>query len=413
MSHDHVSLIAAYREELAHLHYSPVVIHNYSRNADLFLSYLAERKIALEEVTSETVSKYLALAVRRFRGRHGKAAARDWISIPRSGIHGLLKVALKQWPPEKVAASTGEALCRDVCNQYRTWLQEERGLARASIDALLWEARNFCAWHCGRADAAGFAGLSSRDIDAYFKTRAPGLRRRSLKDVAERLRSFLHHLHRAGHINDDLASRVIAPVLYAYESIPSVLSKDQITAILQSAVKDQTPKGLRDYAILRLLAVYGLRAGEIAHLKLSDVDWHAETLSIHHSKTGAHTLLPLMDQAGDALFQYLRHGRPKAAAVRDVFVRMRAPYEPLSSTGIYSAVRHRMEAAGVKPVGKRGPHLFRHARAVSMLRASIPRKVIGDVLGHRSTEATIPYLKLATEDLRSVALDVPGYEVRL
>ena len=120
-----------------------------------------------------------------------------------------------------------------------------------------------------------------------------------------------------------------------------------------------------------------------------------------------------MDQAGDALFQYLRHGRPKAAAVRNVFVRMRAPYEPLSSTGIYSAVRRRMEAAGVRPVGKRGPHLFRHARAVSMLRASIPRKIIGDVLGHRSTEATIPYLKLATEDLRSVALDVPGHEVRL
>jgi site-specific recombinase XerD len=255
--------------------------------------------------------------------------------------------------------------------------------------------------------------LSSRDIDAYFETREPGLRRRSLKDVAERLRSFLRHLQRAGHICADLASRVIAPVLYAYESIPSVLSKHQITAILQSARKDQTPKGLRDDAILRLLAVYGLRAGEIAHLKLSDVYWHAETLCVHHTKTGAHTLLPLMDQAGDALIQYLRHGRPKAATVRDVFVRMRAPYEPLSSTGIYSAVRKRMEAAGVTPVGKRGPHLFRHARAVSMLRASIPRKVIGDVLGHRSTEATIPYLKLATEDLRSVALDVPGQEVKL
>lgn len=413
MTHDHVGLIAAYCDKLAHLHYSPVVVHNYSHNADLFLSYLEERRIALEEVTPDTVAKYLTLAVRRFRGRHGKAPALDWVSIPRSGIHGLLKVALQKWPPDPIASSPSVAFCQSVCNQYRTWLHEERGLSRASIDALLWEARNFCAWHCGRDESAGLAELSSRDIDAYFEIRVPGLRRRSLKDVAERLRSFLRHLHRAGHINDDLASRVIAPVLYAYESIPSVLSKDQITAILQSTAKDQTAKGLRDCAILQLLAVYGLRAGEIAHLKLSDVDWHAETLSIHHSKTGAHTLLPLLDQAGDALFQYLRHGRPKAAAVRDVFVRIRAPYESLSSTGIYSAVRSRMEAAGVTPVGKRGPHLFRHARAVSMLRASIPRKVIGDVLGHRSTEATIPYLKLATEDLRSVSLDVPGNEVRL
>jgi len=69
-----------------------------------------------------------------------------------------------------------------------------------------------------------------------------------------------------------------------------------------------------------------------------------------------------------------------------------------------------MEAAGVKPSGKRGPHIFRHARAVSLLRAAVPRKVIGDVLGHRSMEATIPYLKLATEDLRAIALEIPGQE---
>lgn len=79
---------------------------------------------------------------------------------------------------------------------------------------------------------------------------------------------------------------------------------------------------------------------------------------------------------------------------------------------IYSEVRRRIEAAGVKPIGKRGPHIFRHARAVSLLRASVPRKVIGDVLGHRSTDATIAYLKLATEDLRAIALEIPGQEVR-
>ena len=72
----------------------------------------------------------------------------------------------------------------------------------------------------------------------------------------------------------------------------------------------------------------------------------------------------------------------------------------------------RIEAAGITPSGKRGPHIFRHARAVSLLRASVPRKLIGDVLGHRSTESTIPYLKLATEDLRAIALEIPGQEVR-
>jgi integrase len=85
------------------------------------------------------------------------------------------------------------------------------------------------------------------------------------------------------------------------------------------------------------------------------------------------------------------------------------PYRPLRTFA--SEVRSRLSAAGVKPPGKSGPHIFRHARAVEMLRASVPQKIIGDVLGHRSTEATIPYLKLATEDLRAIALDVPGSEV--
>jgi integrase/recombinase XerD len=167
--------------------------------------------------------------------------------------------------------------------------------------------------------------------------------------------------------------------------------------------------GLRDCAILQLLSTYGLRAGEITHLRLNDIDWRAETLRIRHSKTGTHSLLPLMKPVGEALMTYLRDGRPQTDA-REIFIRSRAPYRAMSR--IYSEVRRRMEAAGVKPSGKRGPHIFRHARAVSLLRASIPRKVIGDLLGHRSTEATIPYLKLATEDLRAIALEIPGQEVR-
>jgi integrase len=167
--------------------------------------------------------------------------------------------------------------------------------------------------------------------------------------------------------------------------------------------------GLRDYAILQLLASYGLRAGEVSRLRLDDIDWHAETLHIRHSKTGAHSLLPLLETVGEALVEYLRHGRPETD-VREIFVRTRAPYVPM--VRIYSVVRQRIEAAGIMLSGKRGPHIFRHARAVSLLRASVPRKVIGDVLGHRSTESTVPYLKLATEDLRAIALEIPGQEVR-
>lgn len=409
MSHDHRDLIEQFREALTQQRYNPVAVHNYCRNADYFLHYLVERKIALEAVTPTEVSNYLRLAVRQFRKRHGRAPARYWVSIPRAGIHGLLMLALKRWPPEPATSDAGELLCREVCNQYQTWLREERGLAAASIDALMWEARYFCAWYIGRSDTPSFMDLGIRDVDSYFEMRAPGLRRKSLKDVAERLRSLMRHLHRTGRTAADLTPQIIAPTLYAYESIPSTLSLEQIATVLKSARKDQSPMGLRDYAILQLLSIYGLRAGEITHLRLEDIDWRAETLHIRHSKTGAHSLLPLMEPVGEALISYLQHGRPKTDA-REIFIRSRAPYRRMAR--IYSEVLRRMEAAGVRPSGKRGPHIFRHTRAVSLLRASVPRKVIGDVLGHRSTEATIPYLKLATEDLRTIALEIPGQEVR-
>jgi site-specific recombinase XerD len=409
MSPDPSVLVAQLREALTQQRYNPVVIGNYCRNADYFLSYLATREIALETVTPTDVADYLRLSVRQFRKRHGRAPARYWIGIPRSGIHWLLKLALKRWPPEPAATDVGELLCREICDQYQTWLREQRGLAAASIYALMWEARHFCAWYIKHSGAASFADLNVRDVDAYMEMRAPGLTRKSLKDVAERLRSLLKHLHRTGRTAVDLSPHVVAPLLYAYEGIPSAISSVQIVTVLGSVQKDRSPMGLRDYAILQLLATYGLRSGEISHLRLDDIDWRADILNIRHSKSRARSQLPLLEPVGEALIDYLRNGRPETD-VREIFVRSRAPYVPM--VRIYSEVRRRMEAAGITLSGKRGPHIFRHARAVSLLRASVPRKVIGDVLGHRSTESTIPYLKLATEDLRAIALDIPGQEVR-
>jgi site-specific recombinase XerD len=271
----------------------------------------------------------------------------------------------------------------------------------------MWEGRNFLSWYAARNPLDDLRKLNVRDIDIYFEMRAAGLRRRSLKDVAERLRSLMRFLYMMDCIGIDLAPRIIAPVLYAYESIPSALSAEQISAVLKNTRKDRSPLGYRDYAMLLLLSTYGLRDGEITRLRLEDIDWRAETLHIRHSKTGASSKVPLMAEVGEALLNYLRRGRPKTDA-REIFIRTRAPYRRLSS--LYSEVRRRLEDAGVKPVGKCGPHTFRHARAVSLLRASVSRKVIGDLLGHRSEEATLPYLKLATEDLRAIALDIP--EVR-
>lgn len=408
MSNTGRELIAELNVVLTSQQYSPVVIGNYCAYARGFLDYLARWNIPVADVTEAQVSQYLRHAIRSFRKRHGRPPGPSWHAIPRSGIHALLRLAQGQWPPAPKAACAEEALQLAIRDEYETWLHEERGLAVPSITALMWEARHFLAWQIGRCGVDSLKELSVSEIDRYMDLRAPGLTRKSLKDVAERLRSLLRYLHRTRRTTTDLSPHVIGPLLYAYEGVPSALDRDQIAAVLETTKRDRSPMGLRDYAMLLLLATYGLRSGEIRDLQFEDIDWRAESLRVRHSKTGACSYLPLMAPVGEALLDYLRCGRPQTDR-REIFIRSRAPYRPLRN--IYSEIRRRLWAAGVKPPGKCGPHIFRHARAVEMLRALVPQKVIGDLLGHRSTKSTLPYLKLATEDLRAIALDVPGSEV--
>jgi integrase/recombinase XerD len=401
-------LIAELADGLTRQRYSPVVVRNYCAYAREFLAYLAQHEIPVTAVTPSRVAQYLRHATVTFRKRRGRPPAPHWHSIPRSGIHALLRLARGQWPPEPDVVGPEATLRHEICLRYETWLRDERGLAAASIVALMAEARYFLAWQLDRGGAANLRKLGVREIDVYMDARTPGLRRKSLKDYAERLRSLLRYMHRTGYVASDLAAHVIAPLLYAYEGVPSILDPDQIAAVLETTKRDTSPMGLRDYAMLQLLATYGMRSGEVRNLAIEDIDWRTESLRVRHSKTGACSFLPLLPSVGEALLDYLRDGRPRADR-REVFLRSRAPYRPLRN--LHSEVHRRLLAAGVKPPGKCGPHVFRHARAVEMLRASVPQKIIGDLLGHRSTEATIPYLKLATEDLRAIALDVPGSEV--
>jgi len=194
-------------------------------------------------------SGYLRSARRRSRLRVGHGPALQWHSIPRAGIHALLRLVQKRWPPGSPAATSAEALCRSICSDHQEWLQAERGLAQKSIRALMWESPNFLAWYTARRPVDELAELNIEDIDIYFELRAAaGLRRRSLKDVAERLRLLLRFLHKTGRIAVDPAPGITGPRLYAYESIPSGLSAEQISPVLKKTRKDRSPIGYRDYA---------------------------------------------------------------------------------------------------------------------------------------------------------------------
>ncbi len=286
-------------------------------------------------------------------------------------------------------------------------MHDLRGLAATTREERVVDAKRILDALGDRSDPDLLKDMDTRDVDAYVHGRSTGLRRSSIKQVTGSLRIFLRYLYGSGRVTRDLTSLVTSPMLYAYEGIPSALRPEDVKQVLSITRQDRTVGGLRDYAVLLLLATYGLRAGEITSLRLEDIDWKRDVLHVRHSKTGAHSSLPLLPEPGEALLAYLKGGRPQTG-LREVFLCLPAPLRPFrDGSTLYGTIRNRLSAAGVMPVGKRGPHAFRHARAISLLRAAVPLKAIGDILGHRSEVATGAYLKLATEDLRAVALDIP------
>jgi site-specific recombinase XerD len=395
--------LAQLREHFRKERYSYGVVQNYPVAVRRFLRDFERRGQAVEAVTPVDVEAYLdALRLRRRRGPLPAQSRR----MHGAAIRMLLRLIHGEWPPQAMPTTAHAIAEREVVIAYDAWMTELRGLSPSTRRSARAATYRLLQWL--RDQGKTVAALSVADLDAYVAWRSTSMRRTSIALLASTLRGVLRYLHGSGRMPLDLAGEVTGPPLYALESIPSIVRPQDLERALKVASRDHSTLGRRDYAILMLLSTYGLRGGEILGLRLSDIDWRHERLSIRHSKTGAHSELPLLRGPADALLDYLKYGRPTTTA-REVFLRACAPYRAICSSAALSAViARRLKAVGVVLTGKRGAHVLRHSRAVSLLRGGVSLKVIGDVLGHRSERSTAVYLKLATEDLRSVALDVPA-----
>jgi site-specific recombinase XerD len=369
---------------------------------------LRSENLTVHTVQPLNIATYLnTLRVQRKARKRKAMPSKSTRITHRSAIHLLLRLIHGRWPLAPIARCGRERFRDQLVSEYDAWMRDLRGLSESTRRVRRAEALRFIEWLGDRSSPEHLPSIAVADIDAYVKWRASSLQRQGLKSATQHLRSFLRQLHRRGLI-PDLSSAVISPRAYTFEGIPSALRTEEIEKVLQYTRQDRRPIGLRDYAMLTLLSTYGLRAGEVVALCLQDIEWGHDRLQIRHSKTGAHSALPLLRAPGEAVLEYLRRGRPKTNC-REVFVRAKAPYRGFRSGGtLYMALQERLNSAGVMPQGKRGTHAFRHARAVSLLKRDTPLKVIGDVLGHRSIQSTMTYLKLDSEALRGVALEIPG-----
>lgn len=222
------------------------------------------------------------------------------------------------------------------------------------------------------------------------------------------LRIFFRYLYRNGLHENDLALFVPASnKLKSREYLPSVWNADDIQSILQ-CIDTENPVGKRDYAIILLAIRLGLRGSDIKNLKFRDIDWDKETITVVQVKTKEPVALPLVDDVGMALIDYLKNSRPVSGQPY-IFLALRAPYNPLSHNNhLHQVLNKYINRSGVTVTADKshGMHSMRHTLASRLLKQGTPLPVISGILGHRDSNTTAEYLRVDGEQLRSCTLDL-------
>ena len=299
--------------------------------------------------------------------------------------------------PVDVAPSPVEVVLR----RYASYLVGERGLTAGTARGYVDCVRPFVAIRA-RCDVVDLAGLSAADVTGFVLAACPGRAVGSAKLIVCALRSFLRWLHLSGQASDSLAGAVPSVAGWRLSNLPKGLEPGQVRRLLASCDR-RTPTGRRDYAVLLLLSRLGLRAGEVARLRLDDFDWrHGEITVVGKGNRGER--LPLPADVGASIEAYLRRGRPATAEGRTVFVRVHAPHRALTVGGVTMVVFDAGQRAGL---GKIHAHRLRHTAATAMLRAGSPLPEIGQVLRHRSALSTAIYAKVDRDALAVLARPWP------
>lgn len=227
--------------------------------------------------------------------------------------------------------------------------------------------------------------------------------RTTIQTLVSALRPFFRFAEQHGWRRSGLAAALMAPRRYQHEGLPSGLSWDDVQR-LRAAVAGDQPADIRDRALLMLLAVYGLRAGEVTALNLKDFDWEREMLGVPRGKSQRPRTYPLCRSVGAAVLHYLREVRPRSDR-RAVFLTLVAPFRPLTANSLGRTVYRRFRALGLA-LPHYGAHRLRHACASHLLAQGLSLKELGDHLGHSDPDVTRIYAKVDLAALRAVG-DVP------
>lgn len=372
--------------------FSPLSANIRLRQLGHLSRWLEREGLAASELTAERAERF---SVERRASGHVILVSRASVRLPLSylrevGVAPVPTPAVMDGPLEQLLAA------------YGRYLRRERGLAPSTIVEYERVARLFLEQREGPAGLS-LELLDAADVSGFLARECPVRSVAGARKLVASLRPLLRYLHVAGLISTPLVWAVPGVADQRDRSLPRGLEPRVVARMLAGCDRRRTV-GRRDYAMLLLMVRLGLRSGEVAALRLDDVDWRDGEILVR-GKGGRHDRLPLPVDVGQALVAYLRR-RPRSEC-RALFLKVIAPAGALRPGAVRRMVRDACERAGVPPVGA---HRLRHTAATGMLREGASLPEIAQVLRHRQLRTTAIYAKVDRERLQTLVQPWPGGE---
>ena len=380
--------------------YVPESIAAYRKRCRHFIVWLYLHDVALAEVDDDVFSRFLlhdcTCAHPHFFIRTGRFAGRNNSrSKIGSFIEYLIGTGIAPPRPTPACEEPGHYLAR-----FLVWLRRYRGIGERTIQSYH-KAMRVLLPHLGDDPGRYSATLIRNTVRCRLETASRELVRRE----TSALRLYLRFLALDGLCRPGLVGAVPTVPQQRFSTLPRHLPRDDIEHIIASCDL-ATPMGLRDRAIVLLLARLALRAGDVASLRLNDIDWDNAVVRVS-GKSRRAAVLPLPQDVGAAVKDYILHARPVVDAEK-VFLRMMPPlHRPLASGGVSAVAQAAIKRSGVKAQGLPAGHVFRHSAATNLLRDNTPLEVISTLLRHQSTQTTAIYVRVDIRMLREVAQPWP------
>lgn len=391
--------LEGFAAELISRGYSELSTRDYVRSAVHLGQWMESRRREMGKLGDETLSLFARHKCQcAFGRRHGQCPSQRSMKRARRFAEYLshLGVGVPLTSPAPKVLPTPLV-------GFRNWMTQHRGIKARTVDRyerLIEELLPALGSDPAQYDAALVRQVLLRQVK--------GLSRSYAKTYVTALRAFLRFLTVEGRCRPHLDQAVPALPEWNLSALPRYLEKEDVERVIASCDRSH-PQGMRDRAILLLLARLGLRGGDIKTMRLGDFDWEEGTLRVL-GKGRREVRLPLAQDAGEAVIDYIVHARPTTETDR-VFLCLNAPIRPLAtSASVSDVVRLALNRAGIVNPPSKGAHLLRHSAATHMLRSGASLDVIASVLRHQSPDSTAYYAKVDTGLLGQIAQPWPEEE---